>query len=338
MPNQKGSVGVIALVILILVIAAGSMIYFESNKTPETAPPTPSQSAEAIPSPTATVSSTPSPLSIPSDWKMYTNPKFNFSMQYPSTWQYGQFEPIREQGSVTFTGPEGVLTIGWGQEKYYGDRACTSDYDGTFVNTQTGAGIIVLCKGDDRGIEILVSDFHVSQNANFRGLYISGATHGSDSTILTILSTFKFIDPLDTTGWKTYNSDKYGYQIQYPQNWNFKEEGNPPGQVFSYDCSSGQCVCGFQILAMSDSTSESEIASYRADREAVETIPKVTVAGLPAVTFVKFQLDHSWLDITIFPQASSFFRISQSRNTQSPQIEYCDRTFNQILSTFKFTK
>jgi len=86
MPNQKGSVGVIALVILILVIAAGSMIYFESNKTPETAPPTPSQSAEAIPSPTATVSSTPSPLSIPSDWKTYANTEYGFELKYPANW------------------------------------------------------------------------------------------------------------------------------------------------------------------------------------------------------------------------------------------------------------
>ena len=87
--SSKGSVGVIALVVLILVIAAGSMIYFESNKTktPVTASPTPSQSAEATPSPTPSVSATPSPQPVvdTSNWKTYHSPYLKLSFSYPDT-------------------------------------------------------------------------------------------------------------------------------------------------------------------------------------------------------------------------------------------------------------
>lgn len=41
--------------------------------------------------------------------------------------------------------------------------------------------------------------------------------------------TSKFIEPqveIDTSSWKTYRSEKYGFEIKYPEDWNLQEQEN----------------------------------------------------------------------------------------------------------------
>ena len=53
-----------------------------------------------------------------------------------------------------------------------------------------------------------------------------GIVRGVDGSLIStknpydgILSTFKFIEPVDTSAWKTYRNDQYGFEFKYPGEW-----------------------------------------------------------------------------------------------------------------------
>ncbi|MBI2121946.1 MAG: hypothetical protein HYT98_02380 [Candidatus Sungbacteria bacterium] len=50
-----------------------------------------------------------------------------------------------------------------------------------------------------------------------------------------IVNTFKFVEPIDTSTWKTYRNEKYGFEVKYPREW-----GEVKFQAF--DRLSGSCI------------------------------------------------------------------------------------------------
>lgn len=40
-----------------------------------------------------------------------------------------------------------------------------------------------------------------------------------DKTFQTILSTFRFVDSVDTSGWQSYRNDEYGFEVVLPETW-----------------------------------------------------------------------------------------------------------------------
>jgi len=60
-----------------------------------------------------------------------------------------------------------------------------------------------------------------------------------------ILSTFRFIEPIDTSDWQTYNNEEFGFEVKYPADWTIESSlsdedtvvfGMPfPGEIFIYE-------------------------------------------------------------------------------------------------------
>lgn len=106
---QKGF-GIIYILIGILVLGlvAGGAYYLGKSTSPQ---PTPQP---FYPPPSSTPSLPPLDKNLPilnktsdqtANWKTYTNQKFHYSLEYPSTWYIG------EQSDITYISPESVPTI-----------------------------------------------------------------------------------------------------------------------------------------------------------------------------------------------------------------------------------
>ena len=133
-----------------------------------------------------------------------------------------------------------------------------------------------------------------------------------------------------TADWKTYRNDNYGYLIKYPKNWKFEgETGVPLSPVFSYRWSDGG-YCGFDVVVTSadDSGAIADLIEKGYKKTAYYTFGN----GIPSVRLTKSPQDYIY-----FNQNSDYYRITKNGSKDSHETE-CTETFNQILSTFKFTK
>jgi hypothetical protein len=147
-------------------------------------------------------------------------------------------------------------------------------------------------------------------------------------------------DQDETVDWKTYRSEEYGYEIKYPQDWRVEEVGAPLSPLFLYGCDSDVCLCSFDILAIAGKDgrigNEEEIAFYR-EKGAKEI--QVIIGGRTAI---RFDYHHelkpkSEIITTIyFNKGDMYYRIDRWVDLASEHELYCEDTFNQILSTFRF--
>jgi hypothetical protein len=133
-----------------------------------------------------------------------------------------------------------------------------------------------------------------------------------------------------TADWKTYRNDNYGYLIKYSKDWKFEgETGVPLSPAFSYRWSDGG-YCGFNVVVTSadDSGAIADLIEKGYKKTAYYTFGN----GIPSVRLTKSPQDYIY-----FNQNSDYYRITKNGSKDIHETE-CTETFNQILSTFKFTR
>ncbi|MCX6752265.1 MAG: hypothetical protein NTZ87_02075 [Candidatus Nomurabacteria bacterium] len=158
------------------------------------------------------------------NWKTYTNTKYGFEVKYPVDWRTE--ETKTRYGSTIFSlalvSPETDDFI----KKVPGTDASTFDVDFMIypLNYRSnGVRSQVVFNGINA--EKVVSESELGTHSI---IYLDGKnyTYGiyniSPRNIEEndqILSTFKFIEPttqIDTSNWKTYTNEKYGFSLSYP--------------------------------------------------------------------------------------------------------------------------
>lgn len=106
--------------------------------------------------------------------------------------------------------------------------------DWTAKTTEIDEGSYVTLTSPDKRLNVTI---------NYSGTYDDGvyrnATEDEKALINKILSTFKFIDRSDTSSWKTYRSDEYGFEFKYPQTMDLDEIPENLGLLKEINISNG---------------------------------------------------------------------------------------------------
>lgn len=230
--------------VLILAAGAGGVYlgkYLYGPKAPQIAtnvPPTPSAGR-------LTASPTTDPTS---NWKTYTNGKYDYSLKHPASWtskdeDHGSFDSKLVPGSkvsvVTLSGDSSTLQIFFEGEFDHGldPWSLEKSEDITLDGRKAKKNTFWLEGNPVKWIIVKIDNFH-----DFR-IEMQGPP---DTTRVFdyILSTFRFLDKTtptttassgDTVSWKTFRSKK-GYTIKYPESLTY-EERTPGLFVFPEDVS-----------------------------------------------------------------------------------------------------
>lgn len=178
------------------------------------------------------------------DWKTYRNEKYGFEVRYPKEW-----EPL-EGATYTYKPPtlKSLLSVCFAPEtrrkfscevqlyitnevekfsdpnKFLGRSRCAQEktYSPNFGGLR---GIEVdVCED---GSVILKNDF-VRQGKLVYLLVASKLTPQTIERFRSMLASFKFAGPstpIDTSTWKTYRNEQYGFEVRYPPY--FQEDREP---------------------------------------------------------------------------------------------------------------
>lgn len=189
---------------------------------------------------------------------------------------------------------------------------------------------------------------NIQDDVKYRGFNIQMKV-GSDSDIQIfdqILSTFKFTDEtstIDTSNWKTFGNQELGFSFSYPKEltyiFDYLGEYTNKGQLTGNlllqnfpDKSESQITnIDFQIvlwIAKDSGISLSQLAKNAGS----ETTTNISVGGITAVKGTSVQ-KYSNVPTIWFTHGGNLFTIQLSTPNSNNA-----KWFDQILSTFKFTK
>lgn len=169
-------------------------------------------------------------------WKTYTNTQYGYQVSYPA--EAGIEEAAGYAMSYKNINPEACVKISY-KEGYV--------YIATPDNQEVCGGVTGLGIGDTEfqdtakiGDESYnMSGWKLLGTGEYLSTILSNGTkitygvwlqngekidgdeyQNIQDVIKMILSTFKFITPIDeTAGWKTYTNNEYGFEIKYPENY-----------------------------------------------------------------------------------------------------------------------
>ncbi len=157
----------------------------------------------------------------------------------------------------------------------------------------------------------------------------------------------------ETANWKTYTNAKYGFELKYPETWaTVNYDNGAPG--FGIAFQSKIDGSGFKIVTDENLSPSQTIKQYLQDGDArsqtaYEGSPskdiissKYTfVSNLPAIQREEFWNAAGFKTIITYVKNGTtiyYLQLQPQVNLDAKYTEENQETYNQILSTFKFTK
>lgn len=282
--NQKGFANII-IIAVVLLIGLSLAGYFTFVRKAE-------RPQEQLPS--------QQPQDETAGWKVYTHE--NISFRYPWDW---------------IVNPEYYSTPG-GEPSVIGlvmtPPSAPNAYDAIFAD-----GRQYTCESDSNATRCLYKEGHYfhtpSKNPEVLRIF----------DLLTKTVVVKRVSVQDeTANWKTYQSDKYGFEVKYPPEWTLSPS-NPAGGIFQFrDLSLGKVIS----IVVKDQT-EQDFLNTRI--EDVHTkIGEILVGGIKANKY-------SYLTVREFSSLGT--DVIVERNSRIFIFTWSDANlFNKFTSTFRFTR
>ncbi len=316
---------------------------------------------QAVPTVAQIAKPTPTPADPTSDWKTYTNTKYAFSIKYPSTWKLK--EKTTEIGSdfVNFQSPNGYgLGISFQQKDDKNQMGPSGIAAGEFIkrgNIQFGETTIskdvLVYKEKDKqvwynGVSTFVvgnTKFSISLNNNQSTDYEN--TSLDKETELTtdqILSTFKFTD---TTNSQIYTDPTNMYSFQLPTGWQTTTQipkGSSRKMLSECNLYIYSDIYPNAVIAVDISPKGSDGAFCWSSGKFYDYTQRFAdVAAGP----IKIEVT-KWESLVTNVWTDDYFQFHGFSDTKT-NIEFglinqttnktaTEKAFDQILSTFKFTK
>lgn len=275
------------------------------------------------------------PSEIPSDWKTYRNEEYGFEFKYPGDWKVDEcdqkiilingicYSDFTETGAITISDDLNLeyqtnlydqYSQEWEQSQKNQiiiDNISAIKFFGIEGNRVEGPGPIPGSK-----LQFILFN---SRNHTYNISFAEKPGQNYLNIFDQILSTFRFIDQPDTSNWKTYRNEKYGFEFKYPGDWVIEN--------VMFDC--------FWINLKENNKDKMRIMVNCSGRglQGVES-KEYQIGGVTAGEFIWRDSDTNQKDLLlVFSYSGNTFNIGGDGLTNADEI-----IFNQILSTFRFTK
>src|SRR3989338_3150134 len=275
-------------------------------------------------------------LEVPSDWKIYTNQDYNFQFTLNDNWS-----------GYKATRWDCYLVIGLNDntdEKipYWTFEIPTSDYEWNTAIRPSREGYMEVmhlrlytlsqwARALKQKPEIVIQ-----QNENYVITYTESIDYPRSFDLKTlkipeVISTFKFIDSIDTSTWKTYRNEEYGFEFKYPGGWEVTK-GMGLEVFIRKENSDGFPEITIWIYAVLDINIDQLTDSYKLNNSQKTNIVLSGVLGkkMSGLSTTKLSNGSDWhIDLIVLSKEPDYYYMIQADN-------FDEVLLNQILSTFKF--
>lgn len=199
------------------------------------------------------------------DWKTYQNEKYIFEMKYPKEWNMAEKELTQEERRANspeeiyffpsgttakkapiilaiYPNPSEVSVGEWLQDKNEGPQfqQIKLDYFEVFGTLQSQEGMKKIYRPHNK--TILVFSYTGEGGNEFAKIFYTMVYNLKFGFFMISRKETEITDFLPVTDWKTYRSEKHGFEVKYPMEWYVIETDygvtfstTPTGSAYDFD-------------------------------------------------------------------------------------------------------